>query len=117
MTTPLEQLALYLGQRLDLMEARIMATVAELQQNLDTLTASVADYTSDVSSTLAEIKTTLDAALANDATDAATITDLRAQLAALQSGVDSALAKTTALNQAIAAADVAVDQPVVPETE
>lgn len=103
------------------MEARIMATAAELQAGLDTLTTNVADYTSDVTAALQALKdqqtamqATLDAALANDATDQATITDLRAQLAAMGQGVDAAMAKVTALNSAVTTADMAVDQPSTP---
>lgn len=101
----------FVHTRFNTLEANLMATAAELQTALDTLTANVADYTSDVTATLADVKSTLDAALANDATDAATIADLRAQLAAMSTGVDSALTKVQALNEAVTSADVAVDRP------
>lgn len=120
-TTPLDQFADWIGGRLDMMEVKLMATVAQLQSAFDGLTASFDDFASDVTATLqrnqktfAQMQATLDAALANDATDAATIADLRAQLANLSAGTDSVLARITALNGAVAAADVAVDQPAPP---
>lgn len=110
-------LALNTQQGVTTLETTFMATAAELQAGIDTLNATVADYTSDVSAKLqtladqqAAMKVSLDAALANDSVDAATIADLTAQLAAMSAGTDSALAQITALNTAVAAADVAVDQ-------
>lgn len=88
-----------------------MARVDDLQTALDTLTASVADYTSDVALTLAELKALLEAALANDTADAAALADTSAQLAAVLEGVDAALVKAQALNAAVAAADGGVDHP------
>lgn len=86
------------------MEARLMARVDDLQSALDTLAANVTDYTSDVSATLAEVKGQLDAALAAQTADAAA-------LQAMSDGVDNALGKVQALNDAVASADVAVDRP------
>lgn len=86
------------------MEARIMARVDDLQSALDTLAANVTDYTSDVSATLAEVKGQLDAALAKDSADVAA-------LEAMSAGVDSALTKVQALNDAVSNADVSVDRP------
>ena len=96
----------------------IMATVDQLSTALADLTASFQDFSADVTAALqknretqAEMQRTLDAALANDATDAATIADLRAQLANMAAGTDAALGKIVALNEAVKQADVAVDRP------
>jgi ABC-type transporter Mla subunit MlaD len=86
------------------MEGRLMARVDDLQSALDTLAANVADYASDVSATLADVKGQLDAALAKDNADTAA-------LQAMSNGVDSALTKVQALNDAVANADVPVNRP------
>jgi predicted amino acid dehydrogenase len=102
----------------------IMATAQELQAGLDTLSAAINDYTSDVGAAIAKLseqqtamQATLDAALANDANDAATIADLKAQLAAMGTATESVSTGLTALADAVKAADVSVnqgDQPAPP---
>jgi epoxyqueuosine reductase QueG len=112
--TPLEQLADWLGERFDILEAMM----ADLTSSLSDLTAAVTDLASDISITLqhqqqamAQMQSTLDAALANDATDATTIADLRAQLAAMVADSTQAVSQIQALTEAVKAADVGVDQP------
>lgn len=86
------------------MEARIMSRIDDLQSALETLAANVTDYTQDVSSTLADVKGQLTDALAKDTADAAA-------LQAMSDGVDSALTKVQALNDAVSNADVPVNRP------
>lgn len=81
-----------------------MARVDDLQSALETLAANVTDYTQDVSSTLAEVKGQLDASLAKESADTAA-------LQAMSDGVDSALTKVQALNDAVSNADVPVNRP------
>lgn len=102
--------------RLAHIQEAIMATTAELQASIETLASAVTDYTSDVTVALqkmldaqAAMQATLDAAIANDVADAAMIASLQAQLAAMTEGADAAVASVTALTDAIAAADVAVE--------
>jgi chromosome segregation ATPase len=104
--------------RLDAIEELIMATAAELQTGLDTLAANITDYTADVTVTLqnmttaiAALQTSLDAALAQLANDPAIIADLTAQLAALGGMTDTVLAGVNNLSAAVAAADVSVQPP------
>lgn len=81
-----------------------MARIDDLQSALETLAANVTDYTQDVSSTLAEVKGQLDASLAKESADTAA-------LQAMSDGVDSALTKVQALNDAVSNADVPVNRP------
>lgn len=109
-----EQLARWIDHRLTHLET----IMADLKTALDALTASVSDYTSDVSAKLADIaqqqqamQQTLDAALANDATDQATIAELRAQLMTMQGATNEAVARVQALDEAVKLADQPVDRP------
>lgn len=86
------------------MEARIMARIDDLQSALDTLTANVADLTSDVTATLADVKGQLATALGAQTAD-------HAALQEMSDGVDSALTKVQALNDAVSNADAPVNRP------
>lgn len=93
-----------LADLINRMEGRLMARIDDLQSALETLAANVTDYTQDVSSTLAEVKGQLDASLAKESADTAA-------LQAMSDGVDSALTKVQALNDAVSNADVPVNRP------
>lgn len=112
--SPTEQLARWIDLRLTQME-RIMSDIKTV---LDSLTASVADYTADVTAALAAVQTqlqamqvTLDAALADDASDTATIAELRAQLMNMQTSTAEAVSRIQALDEAVRTADAPVDRP------
>jgi ABC-type transporter Mla subunit MlaD len=60
-----------LADKIDRVEGRLMARIDDLQSGLDTLIANVADYTADVTATLAEVKGQLSAALSKQSADAA----------------------------------------------
>lgn len=104
-------------ERIQTLQEEIMATVAELKTDLDTLTGVVTDYTADVSAKLSELQgqmtrmqNTIDTAGSQHAADQATIDALTEQLGAMSSGLDEAVARTRALTDAITAADQPVDR-------
>lgn len=120
---PIDQFADWVNERLDRMEGNLMESSAQLQASLDSLTASFTDFSSDVTATLqhnqqtlARMQATLDAAVADGTASRETITALRAQVATLEAGNNLAIARVTALNDAVKAEDVAVDQPVPPSS-
>lgn len=95
-----EQLARWIDHRLTMVE-RIMA---DLKTSLDSLTASVSDYTADVSAALAELQAKLDAAIVAGSADAAA-------LAAMRADADAAVARIQSLDDAVKAADQPIDRP------
>jgi hypothetical protein len=98
--TPLEQLAAHIDGRLDILEATIMATKAQIEQAFADQSAAFTDYAADVTATLADLSAKLDAALANDSADAAA-------LAEMKSLTDDVVTRT----DAIKSADAPVDRP------
>lgn len=115
------EIARYLIDRLVHIEETIMATAAETQQALTALSAAVADYTSDVTAALQQLRdaqaamqTTINDLRADDAADAAMIADLQSRLNEMLGVTDTVVARASTLTAAIAAADVDVDQPAEP---
>jgi hypothetical protein len=101
------------GARLDQLEI----AMSEITDALAAQATALTEMTARIDADFAHITDLLNTAVATDATDAATIADLQAQLAALQA--DAALA-TQAINDSTAAL-AAVDPdptnpPVIPET-
>lgn len=95
-----EQLARWIDHRL----TQVEAVMADLKTSLDSLTASITDYTSDVQTSLAELQAKLDAAIVAGSADAAA-------LAAMRADTDAAVARIQSLDDAVKAADLPVDHP------
>lgn len=95
------------------MEA-IMATVAELQTNLTTLTATVNDYVSDVDARLASVQAAIDAAVARQTSAEALAASLQTELDAMKAGTDAIRDGMASLTSAVAAADAPIDRPANP---
>jgi conjugal transfer/entry exclusion protein len=112
-----EQLADWLGERLARMEDR-MATKAQVEQSFNDLTATLTDYTSDVTAALGQLRDgqaamqqTIDRLTSDDAADKALIADLQARLTEQVGITDTVVARASNLTDAVKAADQPIDQP------